>query len=71
MGIMGLVFFDAGSTWDDDESIDFDLYKSVGAGVRWYSPLGPLRLEYGYPLDTVEVDDDRKGRFEFSVGQFF
>lgn len=71
MGIVGLVFFDAGKTWDDDESVDMDLYKSVGAGVRWYSPLGPLRLEYGYPLDTVEVDDDRKGRFEFSVGQFF
>lgn len=71
MGIMGLVFFDAGKAWDDDENIDFDLYKSVGAGVRWYSPLGPLRLEYGYPLDKVKVDDDRKGRFEFSVGQFF
>jgi outer membrane protein insertion porin family len=71
MGIMGLVFFDAGKTWDDDESIDFDLYKSVGAGVRWYSPLGPLRLEYGYPLDKVQVDDEKKGRFEFSVGQFF
>jgi outer membrane protein insertion porin family len=53
-------------------SVDFDLYKSVGAGVRWYSPLGPLRLEYGYPLDEGrQVDDDRKGRFEFSVGQFF
>jgi outer membrane protein insertion porin family len=71
MGIMGLIFFDAGKTWDEDESIDFDLYKSVGAGVRWYSPLGPLRLEYGYPLDTVQVNDERKGRFEFSVGQFF
>jgi outer membrane protein insertion porin family len=69
MGILGLVFFDAGKAWDDDENIDFDLYKSVGAGVRWYSPLGPLRLEYGYPLD--EIDDERKGRFEFSVGQFF
>ncbi len=71
MGIMGLVFFDAGKAWDDDENIDFDLYKSVGAGVRWYSPLGPLRLEYGYPLDKVLTDDEQKGRFEFSVGQFF
>jgi len=69
MGILGLVFFDAGNAWDDDETVDFDLYKSVGAGVRWYSPLGPLRLEYGYPLD--EIDNERKGRFEFSVGQFF
>ncbi len=69
MGILGLVFFDAGQAWDEDENIDFDLYKSVGAGVRWYSPLGPLRLEYGYPLD--EIDNERQGRFEFSVGQFF
>ncbi len=69
MGILGLVFFDAGKAWDEDEKIDADLYKSVGAGVRWYSPLGPLRLEYGYPLD--EIDNEREGRFEFSVGQFF
>ena len=53
MGILGVVFFDAGKTWDDDESIDFDLYKSVGAGIRWYSPLGPLRLEYDYPLNKI------------------
>lgn len=69
MGILGVVFFDAGKAWDEDEKIDADLYKSVGAGVRWYSPLGPLRLEYGYPLD--EIDNEREGRFEFSVGQFF
>lgn len=70
MGILGVVFFDAGNAWDDDESIDFDLYKSVGAGVRWYSPLGPLRVEYGFPLDELH-DEERKGRVEFSVGQFF
>lgn len=70
MGILGLVFFDMGNAWDDDESIDFDLYKSIGAGIRWYSPLGPLRIEYGYPLDELH-DEKRKGRVEFSVGQFF
>lgn len=70
MGILGLVFFDVGKAWDDDESIDFDMYKSVGAGIRWYSPLGPLRLEYGYPLDELH-DQKRKGRVEFAVGQFF
>jgi len=70
IGILGVAFFDAGNVWDDDETVDFDLYKSVGAGIRWYSPLGPLRLEYGYGLD----DDDEVsggGRVEFSVGQFF
>ncbi len=70
MGIMGVVFFDAGKVWDKDETPDADLYKSVGGGIRWYSPLGPLRLEYGYPLDAIE-GEKRKGRFEFAVGQFF
>jgi outer membrane protein insertion porin family len=65
-----VAFFDAGNVWDDDESIDFDLYKSVGAGIRWYSPLGPLRLEYGYGLDEDE-EVSGGGRVEFSVGQFF
>jgi outer membrane protein insertion porin family len=69
LGIVGLLFFDAGNTWAEGESIDLDLYKSVGLGIRWYSPLGPLRFEYGYPLD--ELDGKREGKFEFSVGQFF
>lgn len=47
---------------------DLDLYKSVGVGIRWNSPMGPLRLEYGYPLDNLK---DNKGKFEFSVGTFF
>ncbi len=70
VGLIGLVFFDAGNTWDDKENADFSFYKSVGAGLRWYSPMGPLRLEYGYPLDELE-GKSRKGRFEFSIGQFF
>jgi len=40
--------------------------KSVGAGVRWYSPLGPLRLEYGWKLDKDE--DEGAGKWEFSIG---
>ncbi len=68
MGLLGVVFFDAGNVWDEDEDFDTDLYKSVGAGIRWNSPLGPLRLEYGYPLDDLKGNN---GKFEFSVGQFF
>jgi outer membrane protein insertion porin family len=69
LGIVGLLFFDAGNTWAEGQTMDLDLFKSVGVGVRWYSPLGPLRFEYGYPLD--ELDGKRSGKFEFSVGQFF
>lgn len=70
MGLLGVVFFDAGNVWNEDDSMDLDFYKSVGLGVRWNSPMGPLRIEYGYPLDDLE-DEDTSGKFEFSVGQFF
>lgn len=69
MGLVGLVFFDAGNTWDDGESFGSKLYKSIGTGVRWYSPLGPLRLEYGYGLDKLEGENH--SNVEFSIGQVF
>jgi len=69
-GLMGVTFFDAGNVWENDETVDLDLKKSVGMGVRWYSPIGPLRFEYGYALDEIH-DQGSKGKFEFSVGQFF
>ncbi len=69
IGLMGLVFFDAGNVWDKGESVDFDLYKSIGAGVRWYSPMGPIRVEYGYALDDLE--DSSRSQIEFSMGHEF
>jgi outer membrane protein insertion porin family len=42
----------------------------VGTGLRWYSPFGPLRLEYGYALDEI-LDQGSKHKIEFSMGQFF
>ncbi|MBS3780944.1 MAG: BamA/TamA family outer membrane protein, partial [Desulfovermiculus sp.] len=68
MSRLWVLFFDAGNVWDQNESIDMDLFKSVGAGIRWNSPMGPLRIEYGYPLDDLKDND---GKFEFTVGQFF
>jgi len=70
VGLMGLGFFDAGDVWDDGETMDFDLKKSVGGGVRWYSPMGPLRLEYGYALDDIR-NQGARGKLEFTIGQFF
>jgi len=68
MGLLGVAFFDAGNVWDKNETIEPDFYKSIGAGIRWNSPMGPLRLEYGYPLDDLKSNN---GQFEFTVGQFF
>ncbi len=69
-GLMGVTFFDAGEVWADGEDVDSDLKRSVGAGIRWYSPVGPLRFEYGYALDEIR-NQGGKGKFEFTVGQFF
>jgi len=44
---------------------------SYGAGIRWASPIGPLRLEYGIPLNPRAGEDSNSGRFEFSIGSLF
>jgi outer membrane protein insertion porin family len=73
-GLMGVLFYDTGNAYDNGEDIDLsDLRKSVGFGVRWYSPLGPMRLEYGYILETDSRGDGEKGEggWEFTMGMAF
>jgi outer membrane protein insertion porin family len=69
-GVVGVLFFDAGNVFAKDDTYSFsDIPRSVGAGVRWYSPLGPIRIEYGYILNRRP--DDPSGNVEFSIGGFF
>jgi len=83
-GIVGLVFFDAGNVYGpgkiyddtgniaerDDGSYSFsNMRSSAGFGIRWYSPMGPLRMEYGKNLDPRE--DEESSKWEFSVGGLF
>jgi outer membrane protein insertion porin family len=68
--LKGLLFFDAGNAFDIAENYRMDkLRTSVGAGVRWISPVGPLRLEWGYNLSPKE-GEQRHG-WEFTIGGFF
>ncbi len=46
------------------------LFYSVGFGFRWFSPIGPLRFEWGIPLTKRDLDD-RDTIFEFTIGNFF
>jgi outer membrane protein insertion porin family len=68
-GMKGVVFFDAGNTWNGGYYLD-DLRQTVGLGLRWYSPIGPLRIEYGYVLNRKGLNDDAIGRWEFTIGMF-
>jgi outer membrane protein insertion porin family len=44
---------------------------SYGWGIRWASPIGPLRLEYGIPINPRNIIDSTTGRLEFSIGSMF
>jgi outer membrane protein insertion porin family len=70
-GLKGVAFFDAGNSYAPGEQLFSKLLMSYGAGIRWYSPMGPLRLEYGFPVNPREGIDNKNGRFEFSIGGFF
>jgi outer membrane protein insertion porin family len=68
--IKGLVFFDAGNAWDVAQPFALDdLRTSVGFGFRWISPVGPLRLEWGYNLSPKP--DENRSSWDFSIGGIF
>jgi outer membrane protein insertion porin family len=70
LGITGVAFFDAGNVYTSEKNVEErDLATSVGVGVRWYSPMGPLRIEWGYNLDPQRDEDTNV--FEFSMGSTF
>lgn len=69
IGLKGVMFFDVGNAWDTNEDYFSDFRYSTGAGIRWASPMGPLRLEWGYNLDPRDSEDS--SRFDFSMGKFF
>ncbi len=67
--LKGVIFFDAGRAYDGSETFGSDMRYTTGAGVRWFSPIGPIRIEYGYNLDRR--DDESSSRIEFTFGSFF
>jgi outer membrane protein insertion porin family len=68
-GIRGVVFFDAGNAYKKSESFLSDIRTSAGFGIRWQSPFGPLRLEFGINLDPE--DDEDTSEFHFTMGSMF
>jgi outer membrane protein insertion porin family len=51
------------------DSLTLGIRKSVGFGFRWQSPIGPLRFEWGIPLDAQVGENPID--FEFTIGNFF
>ena len=73
-GIKAAIFYDVGNVWGPDiaggSRIDVtDLRHGAGAGFRWNSPFGPIRVDYGIKLDRKRGEDF--GAFNFSAGSSF
>lgn len=69
-GIKTVVFVDVGQSYAEDEQIDLSRFKSnYGFGLRWQSPFGPLRFEWGLPFKRKEGESPAV--FNFTIGQSF
>src|SRR5207249_9966833 len=66
----GVVIYDTGFVNSDQWSFGFNhIASDVGIGHRLDLPIGPLRLDYGYPV--MRDGYNGGGRFNFNVGYQF
>ncbi len=69
-GFKLVTFFDAGQAFAEEEQFTLKgLRTDYGFGLRWNSPLGPLRFEWGIPIDRRPGEDSVI--FNFTIGSFF
>ena len=69
-GFRGVVFFDAGNAYSEHEDLNpIKVRTNVGVGFRWVSPFGPLRFEWGFPLNRRPGED--RSVFNFTIGSSF
>ncbi len=83
--LSGAIFFDGGNVWanlksiksrhfrlvaDEDEVVQQDYRYSAGFGIRYNTPVGPIRLDYGIPLKR-ELGMGQGGRLHISLGHIF
>ncbi|HBF13906.1 MAG TPA: outer membrane protein assembly factor BamA [Deltaproteobacteria bacterium] len=69
-GFRGVLFVDGGQAYGETESVDLSrLRYNYGFGLRWNSPFGPLRFEWGFPI--ARRNGESFSVFNFSIGQSF
>jgi len=76
--LTGVAFADAGNVWNNAWDFNLnDLRYDVGPGLRYLTPIGPIRVDLGYqinPIPGLLIDGKEQGRrfrFHFSIGQAF
>lgn len=70
-GLKWVVFYDAGNVYEKriGEDGNYALRSNYGFGFRWFSPIGVLRFEFGFPINPRE--DEASNQFNFDIGQLF
>jgi outer membrane protein assembly factor BamA len=69
LNLKGVVFSDVGNAFTHEHGLDFNDFRySVGAGIRWRSPFGPIRIELGKALNAKK--DEQTSTLHFSFGGF-
>ncbi len=67
----GAAFYDAGYVWAKPGDVDFgDIVSGVGVGIRVKTPIGPVNLDIGFPLDTIR-GEEKKPQYYFSMAHRF
>ncbi len=65
-------FFDSGNVWRRIEDLGSGNFKSgMGLGLRVRTPIGPINLDYGYPLNDEPGEEEKQGKFYFSISRGF
>jgi outer membrane protein assembly complex protein YaeT len=74
----GVAFFDFGNVWTESWHVDLgDMRYAIGPGLRYLTPIGPLRVDVGFQLNPEEgllvngKSEQRPWRVHFSIGQAF
>lgn len=69
-GISIVGFFDAGNAYAEEQNYSLqNMRMDYGVGIRWNSPMGPLRFEWGFPIDRRAGEDSMV--LNFTIGSFF
>ena len=71
-GLKWVVFYDVGNVYAEELDPErFTLRQDYGFGFRWFSPIGVLRFEFGYPIDPKSEEGEDGQQFHFDIGQLF
>jgi outer membrane protein insertion porin family len=68
--VRGAVFYDVGAVGEGSYDFGGDVNSDVGFGVRLDLPIGPVRIDYGIPIQSDEFNDS-SGKFQFNIGYQF